>query len=329
MAGVITYYLPFLLAPFVSYITVVYIYPMISSRLKQYLHKSDNSQDENNEDMAKTKVAKKWKILNLEALLITNWYLYFVIVWLCTFHAEVNPYDNEGKGILSSIDYYIPYIHKIISFFIIIIFLLTILIGGAFFKWRKFNFPVATSISITVNIICVMCYWFPRILVEFINNPLQAMYNCCMLIVIIVSSYPLIWYYCLGLYVFFRMALQQVHLSIFSFKGSLNILLIVVVVHLLCCICMCLFMLGMMLRSEHGLKKLCLFIDVSAVILFKYVHQSAYKHAISNAEMIISHAFNYDYLWMENDGEKSSTISYTSTDQDTINQSPNSCVVTV
>ena len=131
-----------------------------------------------------------------------------------------------------------------------------------------------------------MCYLFPRILVEFINNPLQAMHNCSMLMVIIVSSYPLIWY-CLGLYVLFRMALQQVHLSIFSLKGSLNILLIVIIVHLFCCICMCFFMLGMMLRSGHGLKVLCLFIDVSAAILFKYVHQCAYRHAISNAEMII------------------------------------------
>ena len=141
---------------------------------------------------------------------------------------------------------------------------------------------------------------------EFINNPVQAMYNHCMLIVIIVSSYPLIWY-CLGLHLFFRLALQQVHLSLFSFKGLLNILLVVIIVHLFCCICMCFFMLGMMLRSEHGLKALCLFIDVSAVILFKYVHQCAYKHAISNAEIIISHAFNYDYSWMENDGEKSNT----------------------
>ena len=325
MAGVITHYLPFLLAPFVSYLTVVYMYPMISFHLKQYLHQSDNSQDENDEDMAKMKVKKKLKILYLEALLITNWYVYFVIVWLCIFHAEVNPYDNKGKGILSSIDYYIPYIHKII---LIIIFLLTIVIGGVFFKWRKFSLTTAISVSITVNIIYVMCYLFPRILVEFINNPLHAMYNHCMLIVIIVSSYPLIWY-CLGLHLFFRLALQQVHLSLFSFKGLLNILLVVIIVHLFCCICMCFFMLGMMLRSEHGLKALCLFIDVSAVILFKYVHQCAYKHAISNAEIIISHAFNYDYSWMENDGEKSNTVSYTFTDQDIINQSPNSCVVTV
>ena len=169
-----------------------------------------------------------------------------------------------------------------------------------------------------------MCYLFPRILVEFIDNHLQAMYNCCMLIVIIASSYPLIWY-CLGLHLFFRLALQQVHLSLFAFKGLLNILL-VVILDILCCICMCFFMQKIMLISENGLKALCLFIDVSAVILFKYVHQCAYKLAISNAEIIILHEFNYDYSWLDNDGEKSSTVSYTSTDQDI---TTNRCVVTV
>lgn len=75
---------------------------------------------------------------------------------------------------------------------LIIIFLLTILIGGAFFKWRKFNLTTAISVSITVNIIYVMYYLVPRILLEFINNPLQAMYNHCMLIVIIVHLFGIV-----------------------------------------------------------------------------------------------------------------------------------------
>ena len=200
-----------------------------------------------------------------------------------------------------------------------IIFLFTIVIGGAVLKWRKFSFTTVISLSITVNIIYIVCYFFPRMLVAFCNNPLQATYNCFMLIVIIVSSYPLIWY-CLGLHALFKLAVQQVH----SFK---NIHLVMILIHSFCCMCICFFMFGIVLRSENGhyyLKVLCLLIDLSAVSLFKSIHHCAYKHAMTNAETILSHehTFNYDNSWMENDEEKSSTT-YTSAEQDNISQSTN------
>ena len=325
----ITHYIPFLLTPFISYLTLVYMYPSISFRLKQHLQQSENSWDAINdyEGIAKVKVGEKWKVLHLEALLATNWYVYFVITWLCIFPAEASHYDNEGKGTLSGIDYYIPYIHKILSL-IMTIFLFTIVIGGAVLKWRRFSFTTAISLSITVNIIYIACYFFPRMLVAFINNPLQATYNCFMLIVIIISSYPLVWY-CFGLNVLVKLALQKVHLTSFSFKSFLNFLLVVILIFSFCCICMCFFMFGIILRSENGhdyLKMMCLLIGLSAVSLFKSVHHCAYKHAIANAETMMSYAFNYDNSWMENVGEKSSSISYTSADQDFINHSTNTYV---
>ena len=329
MGDIITHYLPFLLAPFVSYLTLVYIYPLISFRLKQHLQhvQSDYSRDANNEDMAIVKVDKKWKVLHLEALLTTNWYVYFIIIWLCIFSN-----DNESKGTFSSIDYYIPYIHKILSL-ITIIFFFTIVIGGAYFKWRKFSFTTAISLSITVNIIYMVCYFFPRMLVEFINNPLQATYNCCMFIVIIISSYPLIWY-CFGLNVLFWLALQKIHFTLFSLKSLFNILLVVILIHSFCCICMCFFMFGIILGSEHAydyLKVMCLLIGLSVISLFKSIHHCAYKHVMANAEMITSHehTFNYDNSWMENVGEESSSVSYSSTDQDFINHSTNSYIIIV
>ena len=333
MAGIITEYIPFILAPFVSYLTIVYTYPLISFRLKKHLQQSNNSQDASNEDtidMAKVKIGNKWKVLHLEALLATNSYVYFVIIWLCIFPAEAKPYNNEGKETISSTDYYIPYIHKILSL-IMIVFLFTIMIEGAVFKWRKFSFTTAISLSITVNIIYMVCYFFPRMLVAFTNNPPQAAYNCCIFVVVIISSYPLIWY-CLGLHIIFRLALQQVHLTSFSFKSLLNFLVVVVLICSFGCICMCFFMFGIILRSDNGydyLKVMCLLIGLSAISLFNYIHHCAYKHAIANAEMIISHAFNYDNSWMENVGENSSSVSYTSADQDFISHSTNSYVAIV
>ena len=73
----------------------------------------------------------------------------------------------------------IPYIHKILSL-IMFIFLFTIVIGDAVFKWKKLSFTTAISLSITVNIVYMACYFFPRMLVGFTNNPLQATYGCCM-----------------------------------------------------------------------------------------------------------------------------------------------------
>ena len=77
---------------------------------------------------------------------------------------------------------------------------------------------------------------------------------------------------------------------------------------------------------------MCLLIGLSAVSLFMSIHRYAYKHAMVNADMIISHAFNYDNSWMENDGEESSTtylILYTSADQDYVSQSTNRYVAAV
>ena len=89
-------------------------------------------------------------------------------------------------------------------------------------------------------------------------------------------------------------------------------------------------MFGIVLKSENGndyLTVLCLLIGLSAVSLFKPIHYNAYKHAMVNAEMIISHPFNYNNSWMENDGEKCSTASYTSADKDFFNHSTNSYIV--
>ena len=70
---IITRYLPLIMAPFVSCLSIVYIYPVIYFQLKQHLRKVDNSFYTKqgitlDSDEQKVKVAEKWKALHLQGL---------------------------------------------------------------------------------------------------------------------------------------------------------------------------------------------------------------------------------------------------------------------
>ena len=119
MAITVTQYLPFAMLPFISYLTIVYIHPIISYYLRQYLQKTDNSfyikrsvNLDDDEQKAKVKVAKIWKVLHLIGLVATNWYVYYALVMLYIPLAQFIYYSSTDKDFLLSIDQYILYIHK-------------------------------------------------------------------------------------------------------------------------------------------------------------------------------------------------------------------------
>ena len=320
---IITRYLPLAMIPFISYLSIACIYPVIYFHLKRNLRKPDNSfytkqditLDSDYNELNVKPVARKWKALHLQGLLATNCYI-FCVLWLCTLPADMIHCNDKDKGFLANTDHYISYIHKALS----VIFLI-IMIGGVFLRWRKLSFVSSVSISITVNIIYMVCYYVPKMLVEFTYDPSEATYNFCMTIVVILSAYPLTWY-CLALFIFSKLALKQAYLSLCSWKSLFHFLTFAIMISFYC-ICFIIFgAIIEILRSDINyqyLRILCFLINSLVVCLFKPVHHCAFKYAIANAELMILHVFDHDDL-MEDDGEKNTTVSYTSADQHYIDQ---------
>ena len=168
----ITRYLPFLLVPLIGYLAMMYVYPMISFHLKQYL-KTENSiyfeQDVHlcsDEQKDKMIVIKKLKLLHLECLLVTNCYVYFVFMWLYISPGEPIPY--KSKDFLSTIDDYIAYVFdKALSAIVVIFLFAIVIVAGFCFKGRKISLILLTSLSMSVNITCLVCYFLPKMLVTF------------------------------------------------------------------------------------------------------------------------------------------------------------------
>ena len=87
------------------------------------------------------------------------------------------------------------------------------------------------SVSISVNIIYTICYFFPAILLVFIHDPLQIIYTCFMVAIFIMFIYTLIW--CFGLALLSRMLLKQDHFTWFSLKTSIHFILLLTFVPLI------------------------------------------------------------------------------------------------
>ena len=277
---IITRYLPLIMPPFVSCLSIVYIYLVIYFQLRQHLRKGDNSFYMKqvitlDSDEQKVKVAEKWKVLHLQGLLATNCYI-FCVLWLCILPADMIYYNDKDKDFnLANTDHYISYIHKALS-----VILLIIMIGGpeVFLRWRKLNSTPSISISIIVNIIYMVSYFVPKMLVEFIYDPSEATYNLCMTIVVILSAYPLTWY-CLTLFIFSKLALKQAYLSMFSWRSLFHFLTFAIMVSFYC---ICFIIFGAIIEilisdnDYQHLKVLCLLISLLVVCAFKPIHHCAY-----------------------------------------------------
>ena len=310
LAVMVTCYLPFLLVPLIGYLALTYVYPMISFHLKQYLKTEDSIHLEQDahlhsyEQMDKTIVVKKLKLLHLECLLVSNCYVHVVFMWLYISPGESIHY--ESKYFPSSVDDYIAYIFdKALSAIVTMLLFAIVIAGGFCFKEKKISLTLLTSLSISVNISCLVCYFLPKMLVAFSYDLLHTF----TVAVIIISLYPLIWYFYV-LIMLLKLHLKQAYLNLFSCKGLFNCLISVTFMLLFCCMGLIAFVDIMeILRSDSDyLELLCLLINLPLICLVKLVNHCLYDHAIENAKLMVLHVFNYDISWAEDDKEKINII---------------------
>ena len=57
-----------------------------------------------------------------------------------------------------------------------------------------------------------------------------------------------------------------------------------------------------------------------AISLFKPIHHCAYKHAVANAKLMLT-VLDPNNPWMDDEEDSSNSISYSSANQDLVNQS--------
>ena len=84
------------------------------------------------------------------------------------------------------------------------VFLFIIVFSGLYFKWRKFSFISALSILTSINIICMVSYWLPKMLMSFACDPVYTF----VVIIVMISVYPLVSYLYI-LAIFCKLALRQ------------------------------------------------------------------------------------------------------------------------
>ena len=331
---IVTQYLPLLLVPLMSYLIIVYVHPTLSLHFKQHLYKTDSAAvyrtefqdvvkrdaDEREEEEAKVKVAKKWKIFQLECLLIANYNIYLVLMWSYSFTQLAHSGHEKTKDFQSIVDHYIPYIHSTLSL-AVMVFLFTIVFSGLCFKWRKFSFISALSISTSLNIIYMASYWLPKMLVSFACDPVHTF----VVIIIMISVYPLVSYLYI-LAIFCKLALRQACFtrypctkkSLIYFLASVTLILSFYCVSVILSIDM--FVIP---QNDDGLGYLEIFVilvGLLEVCLFRIVHYYAYKHALVRSRMLMLHVFN-DMTWAEVHEEKNGIVIHTCVSQDFVKQS--------
>lgn len=328
--------LPSVMMPLMSYLVIIYIYPTISLHLEQYsrvkqapsnffhivLFTNPDDDDEQKAKEVQTKVTQKWKKFHLICLFLTSFILTIILVVLHIISAsEFIDYGNEvlldkHEGFLLLSDHYIPYIHAITSYFMIFI-MFVIAIGFSICAW---NLNSLISISISVNIIYTMCYFFPTVLLVFIHDPLQVIYTCFMVIVFVMFIYALIWSF--GLAVLSRILLKQAHFTWFSLKTLIHLALLLTFVFLIYnFFVMIVNMVALGSFSDfQDLQSilLSLFIGSLSILVLKPARKYVDKNRAAKATMVTPNKVNDN---VEGDEERNSTYSGNCVDQDYIIES--------
>ena len=189
--------------------------------------------DEQTAKLLQAKTTQTWKRFHLICLFLTSFILTWILVALhiTSASAFIN-YGNEvlldeRKDYLIFSDHCIPYIHAVMSYSIVIIMFIVV-IGFSICTW---NLNSLISVSISVNIIYTIYYFFLAILLVFIHDPLQNVYTCFMVAVFIMFIYTFIW--CFRLALLSRMLLKQDHFTWFSLKILIHFMLLLTFVPLI------------------------------------------------------------------------------------------------
>ena len=239
---IITQYLPLLMLPIISYMIIVYIRPVISFHLKQktddyfYMQQVDVNIDDDGEQKAKVEVAKKWKLTHLHCVLGVNLLIYIIFfvrpleLFLLLFELLL-----LDKGV-HSIDECIVDINAILPGLVVTVLSFTVLAAHSVkCIHRRISLISLGAMYISVNIIYMVCYSLPRMVVEFAHNPLLATYMCFTAVGIIISIYPLGWY-CAGLLMLSRLTMMQAYVASFPFKSLFYFLISTVLVLIYLCL---------------------------------------------------------------------------------------------
>ena len=214
---ILTQYLPLLMLPLISYLVIAYVWPVISFHLKEkannyFYIKQDETFDV--EQQAKVEVAKRWKTIHLGCVYGANTLIY-MIFYVQPVKLMMHLLVNLDKG-LHSVDHYILYLNTVLA--VLVLTLLTVIVtAGLVLKCRKISFISTVSMSISLNIIYMACYSFPRMAVELAHDPLLVIYECFMAMSIAISLYPLL-FYCSGMTLLSRMAMKHAYVALFPFK---------------------------------------------------------------------------------------------------------------
>jgi len=197
-------HLPSVLLPLISFLTILYIYPTICYNIKEYLKIDGNNRLSQikqlsyayyNDQMTQTKITKKWKAYQLGCAFLTSCAVTVVLIFL--HFASASEFINYGNDILHDEEYFIgsikyhhlPYIHAILSSFLIAVVAIVAIIFSAY-KW---NIVSLTATSFSVNIIYTVSYFFPTMLLAFIHDPLLTIFTCFMIIAGIGFAFTLLW----------------------------------------------------------------------------------------------------------------------------------------
>ena len=221
--GVITY-LPVLMVLLIGCLTIRYIYPIISHHVDRF--SKSNRKDLKQYTKTDAQMSKlitfnqKWKNIHLFSLFLTSCVVTILLVILHIVSAI--KFITYGSKILHDDDHKLPYIYLGLSCFLIGT-MLVIAILVSICRWGKSSL---IGISISVNIVYIASYFFPPMVLAFIQDPMQIILTCLMTVAVVAFVYALFWG--LGLLVLFKIIHGMMPFSKWShktlFKGVITLL---------------------------------------------------------------------------------------------------------
>ena len=302
MILMITQYIIFSITPFIIYPTIACIYPRVSSHLRQYFQEIDNTimQDVNhycNEEETKVKFVKHWKMSYLLCLFGAN-----LITMACLIGRLIIPAPDVCD---KAVDCYISNINAALSSLLMVI--MVAMVFRLLLRYRRPSFISIISMLISLNIVYIAFYFFPSMLVTLMYDPLQAVYTSVIMTVIIISSYPIFWFFVVSL-LFSKLVLKQAYFTLFSFTSfsftSLIYFLRYFHIFIVCTFtnCYTLFVISLLIprygshkfHGYHNLVILWFIVALFAICMFKPVHHFAYKYATAKAKLMASSVFPRD-----------------------------------
>ena len=163
-------YLPLVMMPLMSCLTIIYIYPSISHRVDQYSKfNQEDLKQSTKTDVEMSKLIsfyQKWKKAHWFSIFLTSC---VVTILLIVFHIfSAIHFITYGNEILHDDNRKLPYLYLVISCLLIGIMLIVAILVSIC-KWGRSS---VIGISISVNIVYIASYFVPPMVLAFIQDPI-------------------------------------------------------------------------------------------------------------------------------------------------------------